>query len=64
MDKYYKVRTFVYDNGKVKCVYEGEFEFWEKPQDEFTEKANYDEYIDWFYSYNEAMNFIEDTKLA
>ena len=63
MEKFYGVRTWVYDNGKVKAKYIGYSEADEMPETAIENVDGCEVYTDWFYSFDEAMGFIEDIEV-
>lgn len=64
MKKYYAVCSSYYDNGKVIANLVDTIEAEEKPEDTYKETRRCDVYVNWFGSYEEAMNYIEDCKMA
>lgn len=62
--KYYAVCNSYYDNGKVIANLVDTIEAEEKPQDTYKETKRCDVYVNWFESYEEAMEFIKECKMA
>lgn len=63
MKEFWRVSTKYYDNGKVKavmCKVLAE----EKPENKIVENEMYDEYHDYFDSYDEAYQWYKDAKNA
>lgn len=63
MKKFYGVKTWVCDNGKVMANYIGYTEANEMPETDFEKIGVCEVYTDWFYSFDEAMGFIEDIEV-
>lgn len=64
MKKYYAVCNSYYNNGKVVANLVDVIEAEEKPEDTYKETKRCDVYVNWFESYDEAMNFIKECKVA
>lgn len=64
MKKYYAVCNSYYDNGKVIANLVDIIEAEEKPMDTYKETKRCDVYVNWFESYEEAMKFIKECKVA
>lgn len=64
MKKYYAVCSSYYDNGKVIANLVDTIEAEEKPEDAYKETRRCDVYVNWFESYDEAMNHIKKCKMA
>lgn len=64
MKKYYAVCNSYYNNGKVVANLVDVIEAEEKPEDTYKETKRCDIYVNWFESYDEAMNFIKECKMA
>lgn len=64
MKKYYAVCNSYYNNGKVVANLVDVIEAEEKPEDTYKEAKRCDIYVNWFESYDEAMNFIKECKMA
>lgn len=64
MKKYYAVCNSYYNNGKVIANLVDVIEAEEKPEDTYKETKRCDIYVNWFESYDEAMNFIKECKMA
>lgn len=62
MKKYYAVCTSYYDDGRVTTNLVDVIEAEEKPQGTFKETRRCDIYVDWFDSYDEAMEEINGVK--
>lgn len=64
MSKYYGVCNCYYDNGMVTANLVDAVEAEEKPEDTHKETRSCDIYVNWFESYDEAMEFIKESKTA
>ena len=64
MKKYYAVCNSYYNNGRVTANLVDVVEAEEKPQDTYKETKRCDVYVNWFESYEEAMEFIKECKVA
>ena len=64
MKKYYAVCNSYYNNGKVIANLVDVIEAEEMPEDIYKETKRCDVYVNWFESYEEAMDFIERCKIA
>ena len=64
MKKYYALCTSCYDNGRITANLVDTIETEEKPENTYKETKRCDIYVDWFKSYDEAMEFIKESKLA
>lgn len=64
MKKYYAVCTSCYDNGRLTANLVDTIEAEEKPENTYKETRRCDIYIDWFNSYDEAMEYIKTGKIA
>lgn len=64
MKKYYAVCNSYYDNGKVIAHLVDTVEAEKRPEDTYKETRRYDIYVNWFESYDEAMEFIKECKRA
>lgn len=64
MKKYYAVCNSYYNNGKVVANLIDTIESEEKPQDTYKETKRCDVYVNWFESYEEAINFVKECKMA
>lgn len=64
MKKYYAVCSSYYDDGRVIANLVDTIEAEEKPEDTYKETRRCDVYVNWFGSYEEAMNHIKDCKMA
>lgn len=64
MKKYYAVCTSCYDEGMTIASLVDVIEAEEKPENIYKERSRCDVYVDWFDSYDEAMEFVEENKLA
>ena len=64
MKKYYAVCNSYYNNGKVVANLVDAVEADKKPEDTYKETKRCDVYVNWFESYEEAMKFISECKMA
>lgn len=64
MKKYYAVCSSYYDDGKIIANLVDVIETEEKPKDIYKETKDFDVYINWFESHDEAMNYIEECRTA
>lgn len=64
MKKYYCVTTTVNDRGNVTANITGSIESASVPKAGFTATSKRDIYIDWFGSLKDALEFVEDAKMA
>ena len=64
MKTYYAVCTSCYNSGRITANLVDTIEAEEKPKDTYKETKRCDIYIDWFDSYDEAMDFIKESKCA
>lgn len=64
MKKYYAVCNSYYNNGKVVANLVDTIEAEEKPEDTYKETKRCDVYVNWFESYEEAIKFINECKIA
>lgn len=62
--KYYCVTTTVNDRGNVTANVTSTVEADNRPEDSFTSTIRRDIYNDWFDSLKEALEFVEDAKMA
>lgn len=64
MKEYYGVCSSYYDNGKVIANLVDTVKAEEKPQDTYREAKRCDVYVNWFETYEEAREFINECKVA
>jgi hypothetical protein len=64
MKTYWCVKTSVDDNGRVVANITNTIEAVSKPENSFTITKRRDIYNDWFESYEEAQEFVEEAKRA
>lgn len=64
MKTYYAVCSSYCDNGKITANLVDSIDAKEKPEDTCTETKRCDIYVNWFESYEDAMNFIKECKTA
>ena len=64
MKTYYAVCTSCYDNGRITANLIDTIEAEERPENTWKSTRRCDMYIDWFDSYDEAMEFIRESKRA
>ncbi|NBI63163.1 hypothetical protein D3Z38_08920 [Clostridiales bacterium] len=62
--KYYCVTTTISDRGTVTANVTSTVEADNRPEDSFTSTSRRDIYNDWFDSLEEALEFVEDAKMA
>ena len=62
MKTYYAVCSSFYDNGRVIANIVDVVEAEEKPQDSHKETRRCDIYVNWFESYDKAMEYIKECK--
>ena len=63
MKMYYAVCTSYYDNGRIISNLVDTVEAEEKPENAYKQTRRCDIYVDWFGSYDEAMEFIRKSKM-
>ena len=64
MKTFFCVVSTVHDNGLVTATIVDSVEADEKPENHCTEKLDRDIYQDWFDSWEQAMQFVEDARRA
>ena len=64
MKKYYAVCDSFYDNGKIVSNLVDTIEAEEKPEDNYKQTKRCDIYVEWFDTYEKAMQHIEECRLA
>lgn len=64
MKKWYGVCSSYYDDGKIIANLVNVVEAEEKPQDSYKETRRCDIYINWFESYDKAMEYIGECRVA
>ena len=64
MEKYYAVCTSCYDNGRITSNLVDAIEAEERPENTWKSTRRCDIYVNWFDSYDEAMEFIKEHKKA
>lgn len=64
MKKYYAVCDSFYDSGKIVSNLVDTIEAEEKPEDSYKQTKRCDIYVEWFDTYEKAMQHIEECRLA
>ena len=64
MNTYWCVTTSIDDSGKIISRITATKESSSRPEDGFTSTSRRDVYTDWFETYGDALNFVEEAKRA